>query len=124
MSEPSVPFKPSDLPRFLEVAMPYVATFGRAERELGVALYVEACRANDDAWQPADPPALGRAFKALAEMDQPPTWITFMARFGVMPDIHGLCDAGFFTKPSEHGPITPTRLFFERIAQWVPADHK
>lgn len=111
--------RPSELPRFLSHAMPYTATFGRAERELGAALYVEACRANGDTWQPVGPPMLGAAFKALTELDPTPSWVLFMARFGLMPDIHGLCDKGFFTKDSEHGPITPTDLFFERIAPWV-----
>ena len=111
--------KPSELPRFLATATPYVATFGRVEREIGAALYVEACRANGDRWQPVDPPMMGRALQALAALDPVPSWVSFMAAFGLMPDVHGLCKEGFFTKGAEHGPITPTDLFFERVARWA-----
>lgn len=111
--------KPSELPRFLMEAVPYSNTFGRVEREIGAALYVEACRANGDTWQPVDPPMMGAAIRALATLDPIPSWISFMGIFRLIPDIQGLCKEGFFTKSEEHGPITPTDLFFERVARWV-----
>lgn len=116
--EPMTP-KPSELPRFLMEAVPYSNTFGRVEREIGAALYVEACRANGDTWQPVDPPMMGAAIRALATLDPIPSWISFMGIFRLIPDIQGLCKEGFFTKSEEHGPITPTDLFFERVARWV-----
>lgn len=78
-----------------------------------------AIRANGDTWQPVDPPMMGAAIRALATLDPIPSWISFMGIFRLIPDIQGLCKEGFFTKSEEHGPITPTDLFFERVARWV-----
>ena len=113
--------KPSDLPTFEDLAMPYVGTFRKSEREIAAALFVAACRANGDVWQSIEPRKIGQVIMAHAESGDPPTWISVM-QIGIRPDFHGLVDDGFLAWDGPEGkgrPLVATEKFFEALKRWA-----
>lgn len=117
----------TDRPRPSEIhirawAVPFTDCFGRTEKEIAAGLYVEACLARGDTWQPIAPRQLGETLLALVNLgEQAPTWATFIRMTGLHPDVLGLVEGGWFTKSEADQSIEPTDLFFAKIdtPRWV-----
>lgn len=113
--------KPSQVDTNRRGAMPLAACFGRAEREIAAAIYIEACLARGDRWQPITPREFGETIRSLGrgEMGPAPSWVTLMA-WGLVPDVPSLIENGWFEAAgTETRAVSPTDKFFEAIAKYV-----
>ena len=119
--------KPSQINTGLSDATPFIGCFGKFEKEVAAAIYVETCKECGDAWIPISPRSFGLMLEALAIggkhdlsaarpiLTKPPTWITAL-QFGHVPDMLGLVKDGFFTM-AEDKSVEPTDKFFSTLAQ-------
>jgi hypothetical protein len=101
-------------------ATPFVASFGKFERELAAALYVEACVNRGNEWQPLGPRCFAGTVEVLLDED-PSTripWIGFGAAAHVVPDVRGLVIGGWLSMASDK-TVQPTDAFFSAIAPYV-----
>lgn len=110
--------RPSEIDIGLMQAAPFVGGFGRFEREVAAALYVEACAHDGDVWEPITPKRACESLRRLAAFERVPTWISFLAAFGYVPDFRGLVDGGHMTLDEETKLMMPTAAFFERVKQF------
>lgn len=109
---------PSNVDYGQRAAAPFIACFGRFERDLAAAIYVEACAKRGDTWQSLGPREFGETM--LAMKNDPPSWLLAVFGIGIFPDMLGLVEGGWFTIDAEK-KVQPTDLFFSAIADRVRA---
>jgi hypothetical protein len=122
--------KPSQVFTNLKGAMPFTDCFGRAEREIMAALYVEACKERGDTWLRLMPRDIGDMMMQLANpkrdpiyhrvIEKPPTWILAIQYLNLTPDMPGLVKEGFFTMTDDNS-VEPTDKFFEAVKPYTRA---
>lgn len=113
--------RPSEIDTGRAWAVPFTACFKRTEAEIAAAIYVEACVARGDTWQPIVPRQFGETLRALArgEVVTPaPSWVTFVTRMGLVPDVLGLVEGGWLSK-GENEAVVPTDTFFAALTRYT-----
>lgn len=114
--------RPSQIQDFRRHAMPFTGCLQRAEVEIAAAVFVLACLARGDRWQPLHPRQIGETLIELLKSDDCPSWIS-IGSIGIEPDFLGLVAGGWFQlhpgTADEDGAIEPLPAFFAAIDRYV-----